>query len=95
MVEMGGRVYWILALRTNAVQWICTNRGYVTMCIFFPKALGDFTPASLSKRQRCEKKNPTIQLEPPKTLIPRCGLEIGVVDPSSSHKWFGSNVAHG
>lgn len=60
----------------------------LAMYLFFPRALGDFTPESQSKRQRCEKKNPTIQLERPKTLMPR--WEIGAVGPSLSHKWFGS-----
>ena len=77
MVEMGGRVYWILALRTNAVQWICTNRGYVTICIFFPKAHGDFTPASLSKRQRCEKKIRQFNWNHRKHWCPAVGWRLG------------------
>ena len=31
----------------------------------------------------------TTQAQPPKTLTTRAGLEIGVLDQSSSHKWLG------
>jgi len=41
------------------------------------------------KLNAAKTKALTTQAQPPKTLTTRAGLEIAVLDQSSSHKWLG------